>query len=172
MDTFYMDGCKQQPEFIFLDKIFIPAMELIDLDYKLQEELEYHLLAEENLEDNIDDYNCDTTGLKNSFSEIIGFINIQQDSLKELEVYDGNVNLYNAAIKLFSVFKKELDTAIPELISIIESEEMNDEITKKLNNYYPQLQINLDTALNSFYFHLEEYANKYDISLESGQTHT
>lgn len=167
MDTYYLDGCKdKEPEIVFFDKIFGSAMVLIDLDNKLQEELAYHLQTEEGLNEDISDYNEDSSKLKESYKNIINYINTELKRLEQITIFENNTKIYEAAIQLFKIYSLELTKAIPIVIEIIEKEEPEEDDSEKLNHYYPQMQKKLDTELDNFYEKVHEYANKYNIETE------
>ncbi len=162
-----MDGCKDRKlEIVFFDDIFGSVMKLIDFDTKLQKEIEYHLQTEEDLSNNITDYNDDTIKLRDSYDEIINFINKERKRLENIEIYKDNKALLNTTIELFNLYQLELSKAVPVLIEIIEAEDVNEKDIDRLNEYYPQMNKNLDVILNNFYSQAEDYANKYDIGLE------
>lgn len=166
MDTYYMDGCKgEEPEVLFFDKIYVAAMTLVDLDNTLQENIDYHLISEENLDDDIDDYTDDTTAMEKSYHNLINFIKTEKISIEKIEVFENNNKLQYALIELFDTYYSELSKAIPQLLKLIKSEDLNKEESEKLNSIYPSFQSNLDDAINKFYISVEEYANKYNIEL-------
>lgn len=166
MSTYYIAGCKgEEPEVVFFDKIFVTAMSLVDLDDKLQQEIEYHLIAEENLNEDLDDYSDDTSIVENCYKSLVEFIDTEKKNINEIEVFEDNNKLQLAIIELFDTYYKELTTSIPLLINLIKSEDISDTGTEQLNSIYPSLQSNLDMALNKFYVTVEEYAYKYNIDL-------
>lgn len=167
MDTYYIEGCRgEEPEIVYFDKIYNPVMTLIYLDNRLQEEIENHIITEENLKDNIDDYSGNTLAMEKSYNIIMDFITLEKKRIVNVEIFENNNQLQYSRIELFDTYYSELSKAIPQLLKLIKSEDVNNKESEQLNSIYPSLQNNLDEAIDKFYVPLEKYANKYNIELE------
>ncbi len=162
-----MDGCKSvEPEIIYFDNIYTAAMQLVDLDNLLQQTIEYHLVVEDDIDSYFDDYSNDTSEIKSKFEDIKVYIKSQVAALDTINIFDNKFDIKDAYSKLLSAYNDNLIGVIPNIINLIDKDLQNEKAYELLNSIYPNMQTDLDRALDEFYKTIFEYAAKYNIDIK------
>jgi len=170
MSTFYLQGCDSENHALeYFDSIYLPVQELIDLDTKVQEELFEQLVSEDELDtidlDAIDDMPS-TIKLESLITNLKVFVNEQLLKSEDIEVIVGEENLKYSYQHLLNTYLDEISNTWPQLISIINSNDISDDDMEHFNQLLQQAQYNLDKSLNQFYDIAEIYAGKHNIEIE------
>ena len=170
MSTFYLQGCDSENNALeYFDSIYLPVQELIDLDTEIQENLFDLLVSEEEL-DSINSADIEeapnTAVLEKQMIDLKSFIIKHINSLPTIKVIDDEENLKYSYKHLLNSYLYEIDNTWPQLIKIINSEDIGDEDMERFNILLQQTQLNLDKSLNKFYDVAEFYASRHNIEIE------
>ena len=170
MSTFYLQGCDSENHALeYFDSIYLPVQELIDIDTEIQEDLFEQLLTEDEL-DTIDldtiDEKPSTIQLESNMAKLKLFVSEQLLKSEDIEDIEGEENLKQSYQHLLNSYLYEINNTWPQLISIINSDDITDDDIERFNKLLQQTQYNLDKSLNQFYDIAEIFAGKHNIEIE------
>ena len=172
--TYFMDGCISNNEEAvrYFDEVYKPVEHLVDLDNRFNQRMEDLTIPDsqvEKKEDVIVDedvYKHSLEEVEKAYAELAAFVNTEENKLKAVKIYNNEVELQRAALRLFVAYKEVIGNEYVEILAILKKDEPKDEDNKRFNVLLRQSSDKLDSALEVFYDVAGNYGDQYGIDIE------
>ena len=163
--TFYMDGClspEQSTE--YFEMIFNSVQQIIELDNIMQHALEEHLLAEEDLDSDLEEI-IDINILFKAHKNLLEKISSLKIELSKIPLYKSDNEILESYKEFLKTYSIILEEKYPIVFQIMEKEEVSSTEIDYFNSLLQGINKELDFTLSDFYFKAEEFGEKHDIDI-------